>query len=330
MKRMVSGIKPTGELTLGNYIGAIQNFVKFQDEYELFVFVADLHALTTQQDKTVLRRRIRDVVAFYLACGLDKDKTTIYIQSEIPAHSQLGYLLECHSYMGELSRMTQFKDKSKNQNESIHSSMFTYPVLMAADILLYDADYVPVGDDQKQHVELTRNLAERFNSRHGDFFTVPEPVIPKAGARIMDLQDPTKKMSKSDTSDKGYIMLLDDPARIRNKIKSAMTDSGSDVLFDVENKPGISNLLTIYSVLTGVSISDLEKKYQNDGYGVFKSDLADIVADHISVIQDKYKSVVNSKELDEILDAGREKAGKIAFKKIMKANYKLGLGRKRK
>jgi len=329
MKRMVSGIKPTGELTLGNYLGAIQNFVKFQDEYELFVFIADLHALTVQQDRAKLRKRIKDVAAFYLACGLDKNKCTIYIQSEIPAHSQLGYLLECTSYMGELSRMTQFKDKAKNDSQSIHASMFTYPVLMAADIILYDADYVPVGDDQKQHVELTRNIAERFNSRHGDFFTVPEPVIPKSGARIMDLQDPTKKMSKSDTSDKGYILLQDDPARIRNKIKSAVTDSDANVKYDKENKPGISNLLTIYSVISGKSIDELESIYEGKGYGDFKSDLADVVANHIKGIQDRYNEIIKTNELDEILDAGRDKAGKIAYKKIMKANHKLGLGRKR-
>ncbi len=329
MKRMVSGIKPTGELTLGNYLGAIKNFVNFQDEYELFVFIADLHALTTQQDRAVLRRRIKDVAALYLACGLDKDKCTIYIQSEIPAHSQLGYILESTSYMGELSRMTQYKDKAA-KGESLHVSMFTYPALMAADIILYDADFVPVGDDQKQHVELTRNIAERFNSRHGDFFTVPEPVIPKSGARIMDLQDPTKKMSKSDDSDKGYILLLDDLARIKNKIKSAMTDSGSEVKYDKENKPGISNLLTIYSVLTGQTIEALEEQYIGSGYGTFKSDLADVVVEHIGQIQERYKQVIESEELDEILDAGRDKASKIAFKKIMKANHKLGLGRKRK
>lgn len=328
MKRMVSGIKPTGELTLGNYLGAIRNFVKFQDEYEMFVFIADLHALTTQQDRAQLRRRIKDVAAFYLACGLDKERVTLYIQSEIPAHSQLGYLLECTSYMGELSRMTQYKDKAA-KGESLHVSMFTYPALMAADIILYDADYVPVGDDQKQHVELTRNVAERFNSRHGDFFTVPEPVIPKAGARIMDLQDPTKKMSKSDDSDKGYILLSDDLARIKNKIKSAMTDSGSEVKYDKENKPGISNLLTIYSVISGLSIEELEAKYEGTGYGVFKSDLAEVVCDHIGGIQEKYNEIIKSKELDEILDHGREVASKIAYKKIMKANHKLGLGRKR-
>jgi len=286
---MVSGIKPTGELTLGNYIGAIKNFYKFQDEYELFVFIADLHALTTIQDRAKLRKRIKDIAAFYIASGLDPEKVTIFIQSEIPAHSQLGYLLECHSYMGELSRMTQFKDKSNNQNESIHASLFTYPVLMAADIILYDADYVPVGEDQKQHVELTRSIAERFNSRHGEFFKVPEPVIAEEGARIMDLQDPSKKMSKSSDSDKGYILLTDDISRIKNKIKSAITDSGSEIKYDKEDKPGISNLLTIYSAISGISIENIEIKYKGIGYGEFKKDLAEIVADHIQEIQEKYK-----------------------------------------
>jgi len=330
MKRMVSGIKPTGGLTLGNYIGAIKNFIDFQDEYELFVFIADLHALTTKQDRLELRKRIKDITALYIACGLDPEKTTIYIQSEIAAHSQLSYLLECHTYMGELNRMTQYKDKTgKNMTESITSSLFTYPVLMAADIILYDADFVPVGDDQKQHVELTRNIAQRFNQRHGDFFIVPEPVIPKQGARIMDLQNPLKKMSKSDDSDKGSILLLDDLNRIRNKIKSSMTDSDSEVRFDQENKPGISNLMTIYSTLASITYNEIQDKYIDKGYGVFKSDLAEIVVDAIRPIQERYNEIVKSKELDDILDAGRDKASKIAYKKIMKANNKLGLGRKR-
>jgi len=331
MKRMVSGIKPTGELTIGNYIGAIKNFIKFQDEYELLVFVADLHALTVEQDRLELRRRIRDVCALYIACGLDPNKTKIFIQSEIPAHSQMGYLLECHTYMGELSRMTQYKDKlQKGKNDTIHSSMFTYPVLMAADIILYDADFVPVGDDQKQHVELTRDIAQRFNSRHGEFFKVPQPAIPEKGARIMDLQNPLKKMSKSDDTDKGYILLLDDLNRIKNKIKSAMTDSGKTIEYDIKNKPGIANLMTIYSSITGKSFDSIESKYNGKGYGEFKSELADIVVDFIKPIQDKYKEIVNSEKLDLILDEGRDYASKIAFKKVMKANHKLGLGRKRK
>ncbi len=329
MQRMVSGIKPTGELTLGNYIGAIKNFVDFQEKYELFVFIADLHALTTIQDKSKLRKRIKDIAAFYIACGLDPEKATIFIQSEIPAHSQMSYLLECTSYVGELNRMTQYKDKSKDDSASIQTSMFTYPVLMAADILLYDPDFVPVGDDQKQHVELARNIAERFNSRNGEFFKVPEPVIPKAGARIMDLQNPTKKMSKSGDTDKGYILLTDNLNLIKNKIKSAVTDSDTLVKFDKEKKPGISNLLTIYSVLSNLTIAEIENKYTNQGYGNFKKDLAEIVATQIGKIQEKYNQIINSNKLNQILDAGLEKASKIAHKKIMKANSKLGLGRKK-
>jgi len=330
MKRMVSGIKPTGELTLGNYVGAIKNFVRFQDDYELFLFVADLHALTIPQDKVVLRKRIKDVVALYLACGLDPKKVTLFVQSEIPAHSQMSYLFESHSYVGELSRMTQYKDKiTKNTNDSMHVSLFTYPVLMAADILLYDADFVPVGDDQKQHVELTRTIAERFNHRHGDFFVVPEPVIATLGARIMDLQEPTKKMSKSDASDKGYILLLDDVARSKNKIKSAVTDSDTVVRYDVKNKPGIANLLTIYATLTDSTIDALETKYANQSYQTFKSDLADVVEQVLAPIQAKYHELIHSPLVDQVLDEGLAKASEIAFKKVRKANQLLGLGRKR-
>lgn len=330
MKRMVSGIKPTGELTLGNYLGAIKNFVRFQDDYELFLFVADLHALTTPQDKTILRKRIKDVVAMYLACGLNPDKVTLFVQSEIPAHSQLSYLLESHSYVGELSRMTQYKDKiGKQSNDSMHVSLFTYPVLMAADILLYDADFVPVGDDQKQHVELTRTIAERFNHRHGDFFVVPEPVIPTLGARIMDLQEPTKKMSKSDTSDKGYILLLDDLAKTKNKIKSAVTDSDTVIRYDQANKPGIANLLTIYATLTDTTIAALEAKYASQSYQTFKADLADVVEAALAPIQTKYKEIMGSPIVDAVLDQGLAKASDIAYKKVRKANQLLGLGRKR-
>jgi tryptophanyl-tRNA synthetase len=330
MKRMVSGIKPTGELTLGNYLGAIKNFVSYQDDYELFLFVADLHALTTPQDKVVLRKRIRDVVTMYLACGLDPSKVTLFLQSEIAGHSQLGYLLESTSYMGELSRMTQYKDKmQKSNNESMHVSMFTYPVLMAADILLYDANYVPVGDDQKQHVELTRTLAERFNSRYGDFFVVPEPLIPETGARIMDLQEPTKKMSKSDASDKGYILLNDDLARIKNKIKSAVTDSIGVIQYDKKNQPGLANLLTILSSCTNTPIQQLVQTYQGATYAEFKEVVADAVVRVIEPIQQQYTNLVKSTVIDEVLDAGAARASDIAFKKVRKANQLLGVGRKR-
>jgi tryptophanyl-tRNA synthetase len=330
MKRMVSGIKPTGELTLGNYLGAIKNFVSYQDDYELFLFVADLHALTTPQDKVVLRKRIRDVVTMYLACGLDPNKVTLFLQSEIAGHSQLGYLLESTSYMGELSRMTQYKDKmQKSNNESMHVSMFTYPVLMAADILLYDANYVPVGDDQKQHVELTRTLAERFNSRYGDFFVVPEPLIPETGARIMDLQEPTKKMSKSDASDKGYILLNDDLARIKNKIKSAVTDSIGVIQYDKKNQPGLANLLTILSSCTNTPIQQLVQTYQGATYAEFKEVVADAVVRVIEPIQQQYTNLVKSTVIDEVLDAGAARASDIAFKKVRKANQLVGVGRKR-
>lgn len=330
-KRMLSGIKPTGELTLGNYIGAIKNFVKLQDEYELFIFIADLHALTMPQEKAELRRRIKEIAAMYIACGIDPEKTTIFIQSEIPAHPMMGYLMECTSYIGELNRMTQFKEKTKNQkNEAIRCSLYTYPALMAADILLYDPEYVPVGDDQKQHVELTRNLAQRFNNKYGDFFTIPEPISPKIGARIMDLQDPTSKMSKSDDNDKGCILLLDDINIAKKKIRSAVTDNEKSIKYDPINKPGISNLLSIYSVLSNKAILELEKEYQGVGYGDFKKALSLVVAEELTKIQTKYYEVINSNYLNEVLDKGAERANQIAMKKVYKAFNKVGLGRKRK
>jgi len=330
MERMVSGIKPTGDLTLGNYIGAIKEFIKYQDEYEMFIFIADLHALTVPQEKLVLRKRIKDFVAFYIACGLDPEKVNIFIQSEIPQHAELGYLLECHTHIGELNRMTQFKDKSQKQGtDGLTASLYTYPALMAGDILMYDADHVPVGDDQKQHLELTKIVANRFNNRHGETFKVPNALIKKQGARIMDLQTPTKKMSKSDDTDKGYILLGDDLARIKNKIKSAVTDNDATIKFDKENKPGISNLLTIYSELSDYSISELEEKYKDSGYGDFKKDLAEVVVESIRPIQEKYNEVISSKYIDEVLDAGYEVASKIAYKKMRKVKNKLGLGRKR-
>ncbi len=286
MARLVSGIKPSGGITLGNYIGAISQFIKLQEEHELFCFIADMHSITVPQDKQELRKRIKDIAAIYIACGLDPEKNTIFIQSEVPAHAQMGWMLECHTYIGELNRMTQYKDKAQKQGtDGLTSGLYTYPALMAGDILLYDAEYVPVGADQKQHVELTRDIANRINNRYGDFFVVPEPIIPKAGARIMDLQDPTKKMSKSDDNDKGYIMLLDDINRIKKKIKSAVTDSEGKIYFDVENKPGISNLLTIYSVITGRTIDELVEQYKDSGYGDFKGDLADELANFIAPIQ---------------------------------------------
>jgi len=332
MKRMLSGIKPTGTLTLGNYIGAIMRFVELQrslDDTEFYMFVADLHAITTEQDPAELRRRTKEIAAMYLAAGLEKDRTVLFIQSEIKEHAELGYLLQCFTYMGELERMTQFKDKAKKQETSITSSLFTYPALMAADILLYDADFVPVGDDQKQHIELTRDIANRFNNRFGAFFKVPEPLIPEVGARIMDLQNPLQKMSKSDESDKGYIALLDDASTIRKKIRSAITDSVGVVRYDPEAQPGVANLLDIYSALSGTSISEIVAKYAGLGYKEFKDDLAEVVVSVLVPLQERFHAIFKSGELDQILDSGREQAERYAFRKVEKMKQKLGLGRKK-
>ena len=328
MKRLLSGIKPTGELTLGNYIGAIKQFVDMQRDYETFVFVADLHALTVYNDPIVLKRRIKDIVAVYLASGLDPKYTTLFIQSENMYHTNLSWVLECNSYMGELSRMTQFKDKSKDKNnESISCGLFTYPVLMASDIIIYDADVVPVGIDQKQHVELARNLAERFNNKYGETFKVPEPIIPKSGAKIYDLQNPTKKMSKTSESDKGVIMLLESPETARKKIMSAVTDSDNEIRYDFDNKPGISNLLTIYSSLTGISINDVESKFKDSNYGEFKRCVADVVVEFLTDLQQKYNKIIDSGKIDEILDESNKKVHSIAESKVKEVFDKVGVGR---
>ena len=330
--RLISGIQPSGTITLGNYLGAIKNFVKLQDELvdtDILVFIADLHAITVSQDKQALRKNIKSLAAIYLACGLDPKKVHIFIQSEVPAHNQLGWVMECNSYIGELERMTQFKDKKVKQVAGVSAGLLTYPSLMAADILLYDANLVPVGVDQKQHLELTRNLAERFNTKYGETFIVPEPYIAKTGAKIMSLVDPEKKMSKSDENPKSYISLLDELPVIIKKIKSAVTDSDATIRYDLENKPGISNLLTIYSCISGLSISELETKYANSNYAEFKSDLANVVAGEIEPIQRRYNELINSKELDEILDQGRDYANYLANRKLSKVYNKVGLGRKR-
>lgn len=330
--RLISGIQPSGTITLGNYLGAIKNFVKLQDELkdtDILVFIADLHAITVSQDKQALRKNIKSLAAIYLACGLDPDRVHIFIQSEVPAHNQLGWVMECNSYIGELERMTQFKDKKVKQVAGVSAGLLTYPSLMAADILLYDANLVPVGVDQKQHLELTRNLAERFNTKYGETFIVPEPYIAKTGAKIMSLVDPSKKMSKSDENPKSYISLLDELPVIMKKIKSAVTDSDATIKYDIDNKPGISNLLTIYSCITGMSIEEIENKYADSNYAVFKNDLANIVAEEIRPIQEKYNQLINSKELDDILDQGRDYANYLANRKLSKVYNKVGLGRKR-
>ena len=331
--RFLSGIQPSGTITLGNYIGAIKNFVLLQDNpdfTDFLVFVADLHAITVPQDKEALRKNIKSLVAIYLACGLNPEKVHIFIQSEVPAHAMLGWILECNGYIGELERMTQYKDKSaRHQTDGVSVGLLTYPSLMAADILLYDTDMVPVGQDQKQHLELTRTLAERFNNKYGETFVVPEPYISPSGAKIMSLSDPTKKMSKSDPNPKGYISLLDDVNVIKKKIKSAVTDLDAKVKFDKENKPGISNLLTIMSCCTGKSIPELEEIYKDSNYATFKEDCANAVINEIEPIQKRYYELINSKFIDEVLDNGKDYANYLANKKINKVMNKVGLGRKR-
>lgn len=325
MKTMLSGIKPTGRLTLGNYIGAIREFVKYQDEYEMFIFIANQHALTVPIEAAELRKNTKDLIALYLAAGLDPEKTTIFLQSDVPAHAQLGWIMTCLSGYGELQRMTQFKDKMAKQETGITAGLYTYPSLMAADILLYDPDYVPVGIDQKQHVELTRNLAERFNKRYSDTFKIPEPLVTKVGAKIYDLQNPTKKMSKSESSPKGCIELLDNPAQARNKIKSAITDSLGIIQYDPENQPGLANLITILSALTGESIESIVERYQGKGYGELKKETGDVVFDFLTDLQKRYKEILDSKIVDKVLEEGAKKANAVANKKVAKVYRKVGL-----
>lgn len=330
METLFSGIQPSGVPTIGNYIGALKQFTEIQDEYDCYFCIVDQHAITVPQDKAALRKNIRSLAALYLASGLDPEKVTLFIQSEVPAHAQAGWMLTTISSIGELERMTQYKDKAKDRKEGIPAGLLTYPPLMAADILLYGTNIVPVGEDQKQHLELTRDLAERFNARYNDIFTIPEIRMPKVGGRIMSLQEPTKKMSKSDSNTKGFISLLDPPNTVAKKIKSAVTDSDGIVKYDKENKPGISNLLSIYSIFTGKTIAELEEMYEGKGYGDFKSDLADVMVEFITPFQEKYEYYMNSEELDRILDEGAEKARKKSFKMLKKMENAMGLGRKRR
>ncbi len=330
MKRIVTGLKPSGEITLGNYIGVIKSLVELQEEYEIFIFIADLHAITTRQEKQELRKRIKEFSSIYIACGLDPSKVKIFIQSEIRAHAQLGWILLCNTYIGELNRMTQYKDKAQSDNTAmLTGGFYTYPSLMAADILLYDADVVFVGNDQLQHLELTRDLATRFNNEYSQTFTVPEPKSNKTLSRVMDLQVPTKKMSKSD-SNKGCIILTEDLNVIRKKIKSAVTDSDTSIFYDKENKPGVSNLLELYALFKKLSIEETESYFAKKSYKELKEELADVVCNEIKVIQYKYNHLMNSGEIDDILDEGYEYCSKIANKKLAKVEHKVGLNRKRK
>ncbi|GAA0593147.1 tryptophan--tRNA ligase [Virgibacillus siamensis] len=330
MKTIFSGIQPSGTLTIGNYLGAMQHFIPLQEDHHCYYCIVDEHAVTVPQDRLELRRNIRSLAALYLASGIDPEKTTLFIQSEVPAHTQMGWIMQCISYIGELERMTQFKDKATGSKEAVSSSLLTYPPLMAADILLYKTDIVPVGDDQKQHMELTRNLAQRFNNKFNDILTVPDVSIPKSGARIMSLQDPTKKMSKSDSNEKGFISMLDEPKKIVKKVKSAVTDSEGIVKFDKENKPGVSNLITIQSACTGKSVEEIETAYEGKGYGDFKQDVADAVVSVLEPIQKRYYELIDSEKLDEILDDGADKASFAANKMLRKAKKAMGLGRVRK
>jgi len=326
MKKVLTGLQPTGVITLGNYIGAIQQMKTYQEEYESYMFVADLHSITVPQDPDQLRSNIRSLVALYIACGIDPEKNIMYVQSDVPYIPCVSWLLECNAYYGELSRMTQFKDKSL-KHANFTSGLLTYPILMTADIIGADADFVPVGVDQKQHVELARDIAIRFNKKYGDTFVIPEPLIKKAGTKIMDLQNPIVKMSKSAENKKGVILMLDDVNVTRKKIMSATTDSEMDVRFDAENKPGISNLINIYSSLTGMSIEEIEKEFNGCNYGTFKGKVADVVVTEVQKIQDKYNEVVESAYLTEILNKGAEKMCEVFKKKYEIMKDKMGLVR---
>ena len=326
MKRILTGLKPSGELTLGSYIGGIKQSIIYQNEFDSFIFVPDMHSITVPQDPILLRERIKKNVALYIACGIDPSKNTIYLQSDNLYHANLSWVLECNTYFGEASRMTQFKDKS-SKGENVSVGLFTYPILMASDILLYDADYVPVGIDQKQHVELTRDIAIRFNNKYGETFKVPEPMIAKVGAKIMDLQEPTKKMSKSDGDTKGTILLLDSEDVVRKKIMSAVTDSVGKINYDLENQPGISNLITIYSALTNIDIKEVENKFKDSNYGTFKKAVADVVVSELSKIQTKYNEIMSSNLVDDILENGKNKTIEIAKTKYENVREKLGITR---
>lgn len=323
-KIVFSGVQPSGGLTIGNYIGAIKNWIDLQDKYDCYYSIVDLHAITVPQVPKDLRKNTLELLAIYLACGLDPEKSTIFIQSHVPAHAELTWVLNTITYMGQLSRMTQFKEKSRKSKENLNAGLFTYPVLMAADILLYQTELVPVGEDQKQHLELARDLAERFNNRYSPTFKVPEPLIKEEGARIMSLQDPESKMSKSDENENGYILILDEPDAIRRKIKRAVTDSIGEIKYNDEQL-GIKNLINIYSAFSGDSIEEIENRYEGVGYGKFKEDLAEVVIEGLMPIQEKYKEIINNKDyLEKVYREGAEKANYIANKTLRKVYKKVG------
>ncbi len=325
MNKMISGIKPTGQMHLGNYIGALRPFVEFQDEYDLSVFIANLHCITMPIDPDELKKNLEDALIYYLAVGLDPKKTTIFLQSDVLEHAQLGFILSTMTSMGELNRQTQFKDK-KDTEESLSAGFYTYPTLMASDILIHQVDGVPVGDDQKQHVELARDVAQRFNNRFGETFIVPKPITPKVGGRIMSLSDPLRKMSKSDSeSEKGIIYLGDDLKKARKKVMSAVTDSDNKVYYDLEKKPGISNLLTIYAALEHISIDEAAARFKDHQYGAFKKEVADVVVKELEIIQTRYDEIKASGILESVLTEGAKQASIQAQKTLNLVQSKMGL-----
>lgn len=325
-KVLYSGMQATGKLTIGNYIGALKNWVNLHEDYECFFGVMDLHSLTVRQNPTEFRQNARRIYTQYVAAGLDPQKNCIYFQSHVPAHAQLGWILDCYTYMGELNRMTQFKDKSAKHADNINAGLFTYPALMAADILLYQTDLVPIGADQKQHLEICRDVAERFNNIYGDVFTIPEGYFPKAGARIMSLAEPTKKMSKSDENVNATIYLIDDKDTIIRKFKKAVTDSDAEVRYDVENKPGVSNLMEIYGVVTGKSMDEVAKEFEGKGYGDFKLAVGEAVADMLEPFHVRCAELEKDKAyIDGCIKENAEKASYFANKTLRKVHKKLGL-----
>lgn len=324
MKSIFSGVQPSGTLTLGNYLGAIQQFVQLQETYHCHFCIVNQHAITVPQDPGVLANNTRSLAALYIAAGLDPDKATLFVQSDVSAHTELAWMIQSITYMGELERMTQFKDKSEGRS-AVSSALFTYPALMIADILLYNTNLVPVGEDQTQHLELTRDVADRFNQRFGKTFTIPDIKIPDVGARIMSLQEPTKKMSKSDENAKATIYMTDTPKQMEKKIKSAVTDSEGIVKYDKENKAGVSNLLTIYAACNNISITEAEACFAGKQYGDFKKAVADAVVAKLAPIQEKYEQLIESDKLDDILNDGAAKASKIANETLHRAKQKMGI-----
>lgn len=324
-KTILSGIQPSGILTLGNYLGALRHFALMQDDCTSLYMIANQHAITVRQDSASLRRRTLETYALYLACGIDPKRSIVFVQSHVPEHTQLSWVLSCHTYMGELNRMTQFKDKSTKHADNINAGLYTYPVLMASDILLYRAQYVPVGADQKQHVELTRDLAERFNKLYGDTFVVPEPMIPKLGARIMSLQEPEKKMSKSDPNPNAYISMMDDADTVVRKLKRAVTDCEGEIAYDPDARPGVSNLLTIYATCLGISMEEALHTFAGKGYGDLKTGVADAVLSVLGPIHEKYNAYMQDKDyLSACMNDGAQKARAIAQKTIRKVYHKVG------